>query len=39
MNKNILSILDVKDEIEELLELAIQIKKECKSVKDIRYLK
>ena len=39
MNKNILSILDVKDEIEELLELAIQIKKEWKSGKDIRYLK
>jgi ornithine carbamoyltransferase len=39
MNKNILSILDVKDEIEELLELAIQIKKDWKNGKDIRYLK
>jgi ornithine carbamoyltransferase len=39
MNKNILSILDVKDEIEELLELAIQIKNDWKKGKDIRYLK
>lgn len=39
MNKNILSILDVKDEIEELLELAIQLKNDWKSGKDIRYLK
>jgi ornithine carbamoyltransferase len=35
MNKNILSILDVKDEIEELLELAIQIKNDWKKGKDI----
>ncbi len=39
MNKNILSILDVKDEIPELLDLAIQLKKDYKSGKDIRYLK
>jgi ornithine carbamoyltransferase len=39
MNKNILSILDVKDEIEELLELAIQIKNDWKKGKDVRYLK
>jgi ornithine carbamoyltransferase len=39
MNKNILSILDVKDEIEELLELAIQLKNDWKNGKDIRYLK
>jgi ornithine carbamoyltransferase len=39
MNKNILSILDVKDEIEDLLALAIQLKKDYKSGKDIRYLK
>jgi ornithine carbamoyltransferase len=39
MNKNILSILDVKDEIEELIELAIQIKNDWKKGKDIRYLK
>jgi ornithine carbamoyltransferase len=39
MNKNILSIVDVKDEIEELLELAIQLKKDYKNGKDIRYLK
>jgi ornithine carbamoyltransferase len=38
MNKNILSILDVKDEIPELLDLAIQLKKDYKSGKDIRYL-
>ncbi len=39
MNKNILSILDVKDEIEELLQLAIQLKNDYKNGKDIRYLK
>jgi len=39
MNKNILSILDVKDEIEELLDLAIRLKHDYKSGKDIRYLK
>jgi ornithine carbamoyltransferase len=39
MNKNILSILDVKDEIPELLDLAIQLKKDYKNGKDIRYLK
>jgi ornithine carbamoyltransferase len=39
MNKNILSILDVKDEIEELIELAIQIKNDWKKGKDITYLK
>jgi len=39
MNKNILSILDVKDEIDELLELAIQLKKDYKNGKDIGYLK
>jgi len=39
MNKNILSILDVKDEIEELLDLAIQLKNDWKNGKDIRYLK
>ena len=39
MNKNILSILDVKDEIEELIELAIQIKNDWKKGKDVRYLK
>ena len=39
MNKNILSILDVKDEIEELLECAVQLKNDWKSGKDIRYLK
>jgi ornithine carbamoyltransferase len=39
MNKNILSILDVKDEIEELIDLAIQIKNDWKKGNDIRYLK
>jgi ornithine carbamoyltransferase len=39
MNKNILSILDVKDEIEEILDLAIQLKNDWKNGKDIRYLK
>ncbi|MBN2599186.1 MAG: ornithine carbamoyltransferase [Candidatus Thermoplasmatota archaeon] len=39
MKKNILSILDVKEEIEELLGLAIELKKDYKSGKDIRYLK
>jgi ornithine carbamoyltransferase len=39
MNKNILSILDVKDEINELIDLAIQLKKDYKNGKDIRYLK
>jgi len=39
MNKNILSILDVKDEIEELIELGIKIKNDWKNGKDIRYLK
>jgi len=39
MNKNILSILDVKEEIEELLNLAIQLKHDYKKGKDIRYLK
>jgi ornithine carbamoyltransferase len=39
MNKNILSILDVKDEIQDLLTLATQLKKDYKSGKDIRYLK
>jgi len=39
MNKNILSILDVKEEIPELLDLAIQLKKDYKNGKDIRYLK
>ena len=39
MKKNILSILDVKEEIEELLNLAIELKKDYKNGKDIRYLK
>jgi len=39
MKKNILSILDVKEEINELLNLAIELKKDYKSGKDIRYLK
>ncbi|MCX6661913.1 MAG: ornithine carbamoyltransferase [Euryarchaeota archaeon] len=39
MNKNIISILDVKDEINELIDLAIQLKKDYKNGKDIRYLK
>jgi ornithine carbamoyltransferase len=39
MKKNILSILDVKEEIEELLDLAIELKKDYKNGKDIRYLK
>jgi len=39
MNKNILSILDVEEEIEELLDLAIQLKHDYKEGKDIRYLK
>ncbi|MFA5102246.1 MAG: ornithine carbamoyltransferase [Candidatus Thermoplasmatota archaeon] len=39
MKKNILSILDVEEEIEELLGLAIELKKDYKNGKDIRYLK
>lgn len=39
MKRNILSILDVKDEIEELINLAITIKNDWKKGKDIRYLK
>jgi ornithine carbamoyltransferase len=39
MKRNILSILDVKEEIEELLDLAIELKKDYKNGKDIRYLK
>ncbi|MBN1861728.1 MAG: ornithine carbamoyltransferase [Candidatus Thermoplasmatota archaeon] len=39
MKKNILSILDVKDEIEDLITFAIAIKNDWKKGKDIRYLK
>jgi len=39
MNKNVLSILDVKDEIHDIIDLAIKLKNEKKNGKDIRYLK
>ena len=39
MKKNILSILDVKDDIEDLITRAITIKNDWKNGKDIRYLK
>jgi len=39
MNKNVLSILDVKDEIHDIIDLAIKLKNEYKKGKDIRYLK
>ncbi|MDH7518003.1 MAG: ornithine carbamoyltransferase [Candidatus Thermoplasmatota archaeon] len=39
MNKNVLSILDVKDEIHDIIDLAIKLKNDYKKGKDIRYLK
>ncbi len=39
MNKNVLSILDVKDEINDIIDLAIKLKTDYKKGKDIRYLK
>jgi len=39
MNKNILSILDTRDEIENIIDLGIKLKKEFKSGKKVDYLK
>lgn len=39
MNKNILSILDTRDEMENIIDLGIKLKKEFKSGKKVDYLK
>jgi ornithine carbamoyltransferase len=39
MQKNILSILDVRDEIQEIINLGIQLKKDIKQGKECEYLK
>jgi len=39
MNQNVLSIFDVRDEIHDIIDLAIKLKKDWKKGKDIRYLK
>ena len=39
MKKNILSILDTKDEIEDIINLGIKLKHDYKNGKDIKYLK